>query len=96
MVNKILQQAIPRHMEDRKVTQENHYGFTKGKSCLTNLVAFDNGVTASMDKERATDVIYLKFSKTIDTVPHSILLSKLERYGFDGCTVQWTKNWFLG
>ena len=33
------------HMKNSKVVGDSQYGFTKGKSCLTNLVAFYAGAT---------------------------------------------------
>uniref|UniRef100_A0A8C3FK23 Reverse transcriptase domain-containing protein n=1 Tax=Chrysemys picta bellii TaxID=8478 RepID=A0A8C3FK23_CHRPI len=42
---------------------------------------------------KAVDVIYLDFSKAFDTVSHSILASKLKKYGLDEWTIRWIESW---
>jgi len=44
-------------------------------------------MTTSMDKGRATDVVYPDFYMAFNTVPQNFLLSKLDRYGSDEWTV---------
>ncbi|CAM4598042.1 unnamed protein product [Lepidochelys kempii] len=50
-------------------------------------------ITGSVDEGKAVDVLFLDFSKAFDTVSHSILVSKLRKYGLDECTIRWVESW---
>ena len=61
-------------MRDNRGIRPSQHGFTKGRSCLTNLISFYDLVTRLVDEGKAVDVVYLDFSKAFDTASHSILL----------------------
>ncbi|GAB0180066.1 mitochondrial enolase superfamily member 1 [Grus japonensis] len=89
---KVMEQLIlgvfNKHVEE-KVIGSGQYGFTKGKSCLTNLIiAFYDGMTGWVDEGRAVDVVYLDFSKAFATVSHNILIGKFRKCGLDEWTVR--------
>jgi len=83
-------------VEEKQVIRSSQHGFTKGKSCLTNLIAFYDGMTGWVDEGRAVDVVCVNFSKAFNTVSQNILLGKLRKCGLEKWSVRWIENWLNG
>jgi len=96
VVEKLILEVIIKQVEEKKVIGSNQNGLPKGKSCLTNLIAFYGGMTGWVDEGRAGDVVCLDFSKAFDMVSHNILLGKLRKFGLDEWSVRWIENWLNG
>lgn len=87
-MEQIFLEATLRHMDNREVVGNSQHGFTMGNSRLTNLMAFCSKIIALEYNGRATAVIYLDFCKAFHTVPYKILVSSVERHGYDRWTTQ--------
>ncbi|KAF1454703.1 putative RNA-directed DNA polymerase from transposon X-element, partial [Spheniscus demersus] len=74
IMERFILRALTRHVRDNQGIRPSQHRFTRGRSCLTNLISFYDRVTRLVDEGKAVDVVYLDFSKAFDTVSHSILL----------------------
>ncbi|KAK4822647.1 hypothetical protein QYF61_018599 [Mycteria americana] len=52
-------------------------------------------VTPSVDMRRAVNVVYLDFSKTFNTISHSLLLDKLAKHRLGVWSPRWVGNWLI-
>ena len=91
-MEQLILEVINKQVEEKKVIRSSQHEFTKGKSCLPNLIAFYDDMTGWVDEGRAVDVFYLDFSKDFDTVSHNVLLGKLRKCGLDEWSVKWIEN----
>ena len=82
-IEQLILDTISKKVEENKVIRSRQPRFTKGKSHLTNLVAFYDVMTGWINEGRAVDVVYLVFSKAFDNVSHSILVDKVRKCRID-------------
>ena len=96
MTEKIILGPTERHLTDNAIVRHRQHGLTKGKSCLTNSIAFSDKVTRLVDEGKAVDVVFLDFSKALGTVPQRTRLDTLSSCGMSRFMVRWVKIWLNG
>ncbi|KAK4831874.1 hypothetical protein QYF61_019886 [Mycteria americana] len=93
MMEQLILGTISRHIKGKKVIRSSQHAFTKGKSCLTNLINFYDDVTGLVDEGRAVDIVHLDFSKAFDTVSYKMLIDKLLTCGLEEQTPSAKSSW---
>ena len=93
ILESIIKDRVTEHLYDNILIKSSQHGFTKNKSCLTNLLEFMEKVTKEYDSGNALDIVYLDFEKAFDKVPHSKLIDKLKFFGIQGQILHWINKW---
>ena len=51
VMEQLILEATIKQVEEKEAIRSSHHGFTKGNSCLTNLIAFYDDMTGWVDGE---------------------------------------------
>ena len=84
ILESIIRDALLNHFNHHSLLNANQHGFVPKRSCTSQLLMVLEDWTRAIQRNSYSDVIYLDFSKSFDTVPHKRLLHKLLSYGVQG------------
>ena len=87
---------IINHLEQQNILSVNQHGFSKNRSCETQLLTTVHNFAKSLNNGEQMDAILLDFSKAFDKVCHRKLLLKLEHYGINGNILSWIEDFLSG
>ena len=59
-----------------------HFGFRSKRSCIHAIAEITENIRLSMNNKNPCASVFLDITKTLDTIDHSLLLNKLEIFGF--------------
>ncbi|CAL4131540.1 unnamed protein product, partial [Meganyctiphanes norvegica] len=93
---RIIRKALVEYLQEHDLLPENQHGFISGRSTLSQLLIHIEDAIRAYEEGKATDTVYLDFSKAFDKVDHDILCHKLRRLGITGKVGIWIKNFLSG
>lgn len=83
-LEKIINARIDNFTRKHDLLTECQHGFRKKRSTESALSVQKEAILENFERKELTLGLYLDFSKAFDRVNHTLLLVKLERYGFRG------------
>ena len=93
LLEKIMYKRIYDFLDVNHALYDSQYGFRKKHSCEHAISELLSNIVKGFEKKEFTISIFLDLSKAFDTLSHSVLYDKLERYGIRGVVLDWFKSY---
>ncbi len=90
---KIVFKQFYEYLSDNNLLSQNQSGFRPRHSTLTALHKDTMFWLNNMDKRNLNIAVFVDLKKAFDTVDHTILLNKLQYYGFIGDELKWIQSY---
>ena len=93
ILEKLFDSRLQSFIDKNYILNNSQYGFRANCSTSYALVELIEELSSSLDRNKVTVGVFIDLKKAFDTIDHSLLLRKLERYGIRGKANDWVKSY---
>ena len=93
ILERVVFNQIIEYLAANKLIHPNHHAYRSEHNTTTALIQLYDVWIEALEENEISGVCFLDMSAAFDVVDHSLLLKKLELYGFDSNMVEWTSSY---
>ena len=93
LLEKIICVRTYSYLECNHLLFDNQYGFRSKRSCNQAILELTGKLLQAHENSLHSAVMFLDLSKAFDTLSHSVLLSKMAKYGIRGLINEWFRSY---
>ena len=93
LIEKIVYKQVYQYLTKTGQLHNSQYGFRSAHSCEHAIGELLGNIVKKMQLGKETITLMLDLSKAFDTLQHSVIFQKLEKYGLRGPCLEWFKSY---
>ena len=91
IMERVINVELIDYLTKKSLITKYQHDFLRKHSTYSNLLESVNDWSLSLTNSATTDIIFIDFKKTFDSVSYQKLISKIESYGIKGDFLEWIK-----